>query len=90
MTVSDVKVIVSENKTEIKSPKDIQSVIVTLQPAESSRQGAIETVKQIEINTKEPKERTEETNAEMKQFFSNQWQLEDKQIQVQMEGGQVE
>ncbi|KEK26119.1 stage III sporulation protein AF [Bacillus gaemokensis] len=87
MTVSTVKVIAAENKEEVKTTKDIQSVMVTLKEAESNKKDTIETVKQVEINTKEPWKTSEETNVEMKQFFSNQWQLEGKQIQVQMEGG---
>ncbi len=54
---------------------------------EPKKNDAIETVKPIEINTKEPKQTTEEMNVEMKEFFSSKWRLEDKQIQVQMEGG---
>ncbi|MBO1583072.1 stage III sporulation protein AF [Bacillus bingmayongensis] len=90
VTVSEIKVIAAETKEEVKTEKDIQSVIVTLQETEPKKNDAIETVKPIEIDTKEPRETSEETNIEMKQFFSSRWQLEDKQIQVQMEGGQVE
>ncbi|MEH7458581.1 stage III sporulation protein AF [Bacillus pseudomycoides] len=87
VTVSEIKVIAPETKEEVKTAKDIQSVIVTLKEAEPKKNDAIETVKPVEINTKEPRKTSEETNVEMKEFFSNKWQLEDKQIQVQMEGG---
>ena len=87
VTVSEIKVIAPETKEEVKTAKDIQSVIVTLKEAEPKKNDAIETVKPVEINTKEPRRTSEETNVEMKEFFSNKWQLEDKQIQVQMEGG---
>ncbi|WP_410983681.1 stage III sporulation protein AF [Bacillus cereus] len=87
VTVSEIKVIAAETKEEVKTAKDIQSVIVTLKETEPKKNDAIETVKPIEIDTKEPRKTSEETNVEMKEFFSSRWQLEDKQIQVQMEGG---
>lgn len=90
VTVSEIKIIAAETKEEVKAAKDIQSVIVTLKEAEVKKNDAIETVKPVEINTRAPRKTSEETNVEMKQFFSSRWQLEDKQIQVQMEGGQVE
>ena len=76
MTVSEIQIVAAENTEEVKSAKDIQSVVVTLKEKE----------KPIEINTKEPPKKVEETNVEMKDFFSSRWQLEGKQIQVQMEG----
>ncbi|CAI8750277.1 MULTISPECIES: stage III sporulation protein AF [Bacillus] len=87
VTVSEIKIIAAETKEEVKAAKDIQSVIVTLKEAEVKKNDAIETVKPVEINTRAPQKTSEETNVEMKQFFSSRWQLEDKQIQVQMEGG---
>ncbi|PEB43101.1 stage III sporulation protein AF [Bacillus pseudomycoides] len=87
VTVSEIKIITAETKEEVKAAKDIQSVIVTLKEAEVKKNDAIETVKPVEINTRAPRKTSEETNVEMKQFFSSRWQLEDKQIQVQMEGG---
>ena len=87
VTVSEIKVIAAETKEEVKTAKDIQSVIVTLKETESKKNAAIETVKPIEIDTQEPRQTSQETNVEMKEFFSSRWQLEDKQIQVQMEGG---
>ncbi|CAI8781773.1 stage III sporulation protein AF [Bacillus cereus VDM021] len=90
VTVSEIKIIAAETKGEVKAAKDIQSVIVTLKEAEVKKNDAIETVKPVEINTRAPRKTSKETNVEMKQFFSSRWQLEDKQIQVQMEGGQVE
>lgn len=90
VTVSEIKVIAAETKEEVKTAKDIQSVIVTLKETEAKKNAAIETVKPIEIDTNEPRKTSQETNVEMKEFFSSRWQLEDKQIQVQMEGGQVE
>jgi len=86
VTVSEIKIIAAETKGEVKAAKDIQSVIVTLKEAEVKKNDAIETVKPVEINTRAPQKTSEETNVEMKQFFSSRWQLEDKQIQVQMEG----
>ncbi|MBC6974399.1 stage III sporulation protein AF [Bacillus sp. Xin] len=87
VTVSEIKVIAAETKEEVKTAKDIQSVIVTLKETEPKKNDAIETVKPIEIDTEEPRKTSEETNVEMKEFFSSRWQLENKQIQVQMEGG---
>ncbi|PDY49050.1 stage III sporulation protein AF [Bacillus pseudomycoides] len=86
VTVSEIKIIAAETKEEVKAAKDIQSVIVTLKEGEVKKNDAIETVKPVEINTRAPRETSKETNVEMKQFFSSRWQLEDKQIQVQMEG----
>ncbi|MEY8347735.1 stage III sporulation protein AF [Bacillus cereus] len=87
VTVSEIQIIAVETKEEVKTAKDIQSVVVTLKETEPKKNAAIETVKPIEINTQEPRQTSQETNVEMKEFFSSKWQLEDKQIQVQMEGG---
>ncbi|PFZ34570.1 stage III sporulation protein AF [Bacillus wiedmannii] len=87
MTVSEIQIVAAESTAEVKSAKDIQTVVVTLKEKERSKNDAIETVKPVEINTKEPPKKVEETNVEMKDFFSSRWQLENKQIQVQMEGG---
>ncbi len=86
MSVSEIQIVAAESTAEVKSAKDIQSVVVTLKEKERSKNDAIETVKPVEINTKEPPKKVEETNGEMKDFFSSRWQLENKQIQVQMEG----
>ncbi|MED3613211.1 stage III sporulation protein AF [Bacillus wiedmannii] len=90
MTVSEIQIVAAESTAEstaeVKSAKDIQTVVVTLKEKERSKNDAIETVKPVEINTKEPPKKVEETNVEMKDFFSSRWQLENKQIQVQMEG----
>ncbi len=86
MTVSEIQIVATERVEEVKSAKDIQSVVVTLKEKERSKNDAIETVKPIEINTNEPPKKVEETNVEMKDFFSSRWQLENKQIQVQTEG----
>ena len=86
MSVSEIQIVAAESTAEVKSAKDIQSVVVKLKEKERSKNDAIETVKPVEINTKEPTKKVEETNVEMKDFFSSRWQLENKQIQVQMEG----
>lgn len=86
MSVSEIQIVAAESTAEVKAAKDIQSVVVTLKEKERSKNDAIETVKPVEINTKEPPKKVEETNVEMKDFFSSRWQLENKQIQVQMEG----
>ena len=54
MAVSEIQIVATENIEEVKSAKDIQSVVVTLKEKERSKNDAIETVKPIEINTKEP------------------------------------
>lgn len=87
MAVMSLQIKVPEEKKEVKSQQDIQSVIVTLQKNERNREGAIETIQKVEINSKEPRKASEQNIAEMKQFFSNKWQLEESKIKVQMEGG---
>ncbi|MGG0238509.1 stage III sporulation protein AF [Bacillus rhizoplanae] len=87
MAVMSLQIKVPEEKKEVKSQQDIQSVVVTLQQKERNREGAIETIQKVEINSKEPRKTSEQNTAEMKQFFSNKWQLEENKIQVQMEGG---
>lgn len=54
MTVSEIQIVAVEHAEEVKSAKDIQSVVVTLKEKERSKNDAIETVKPIEINMKEP------------------------------------
>ena len=54
MSVSEIQIVAAENTAEVKSAKDIQSVVVTLKEKERSKNDAIETVKPVEINTKEP------------------------------------
>lgn len=87
MAVMSLQIQVPEDKKEVKSQQDIQSVVVTLQKKERNREGAIETIQKVEINSKQPRETSEQNTAEMKQFFSNKWQLEENKIKVQMEGG---
>ncbi|MGG0274096.1 stage III sporulation protein AF [Bacillus rhizoplanae] len=87
MAVMSLQIKVPEEKKEVKSQQDIQSVIVMLQKNERNREGAIETIQKVEINSKEPRKTSEQNTAEMKQFFSNKWQLEENKIKVQMEGG---
>ncbi|MEI4800362.1 stage III sporulation protein AF [Bacillus sp. FJAT-51639] len=87
MAVMSLQIKVPEDKKEVKSQQDIQSVIVTLQANERSRAGAIETIQKVDINSKEPRKTSEQNTAEMKQFFSNKWQLEENKIKIQVEGG---
>ena len=54
MSVSEIQIVAAESTAEVKSAKDIQSVVVTLKEKERSKNDAIETVKPVEINTKEP------------------------------------
>ncbi|SFI49933.1 MULTISPECIES: stage III sporulation protein AF [unclassified Bacillus (in: firmicutes)] len=87
MAVMSLQIKVPEDKKEVKSQQDIQSVLVTLQANERSRAGAIETIQKVDINSKEPRKTSEQNTAEMKQFFSNKWQLEENKIKIQVEGG---
>ncbi|MFI8706118.1 stage III sporulation protein AF [Bacillus sp. NPDC077411] len=87
MAVMSLQIKVPEDKKEVKSQQDIQSVVVTLQANERSRAGAIETIQKVDINSKEPRKTSEQNTAEMKQFFSNKWQLEENKIKIQVEGG---
>jgi len=87
MAVKSMQIKVPEDKKEVKSQQDIQSVVVLLQANERSRTGAIETIQKVEINSKEPQKTSEQNTAEMKQFFSNKWQLEENKIKIQVEGG---
>ncbi len=87
MAVTSLQIKVPEGKKEVKSQQDIQSVVVSLQANERSRTGAIETIQKIEINAKEPQKTSEQNTTEMKQFFSNKWQLEENKIKIQVEGG---
>ncbi|HDX9580486.1 TPA: stage III sporulation protein AF [Bacillus pseudomycoides] len=87
MAVKSLQIKVLEDKKEVKSQQDIQSVVVSLQANERSRTGAIETIQKVEINSKEPQKTSEQNTAEMKQFFSNKWQLEENKIKIQVEGG---
>ncbi|MCM3738241.1 stage III sporulation protein AF [Bacillus cytotoxicus] len=87
MAVKSLQIKVLEDKKEVKSQQDIQSVVVSLQANERSRTGVIETIQKVEINSKEPQKTSEQNTAEMKQFFSNKWQLEENKIKIQVEGG---
>lgn len=87
MAVMSLQIKVPEDKKEVKSQQDIQSVLVTLQANERSRAGAIETIQKVDINSEEPRKTSEQNTAEMKQFFSNKWQLEENKIKIQVEGG---
>ncbi|MEH6891344.1 stage III sporulation protein AF [Bacillus sp. JJ864] len=87
MAVMSLQIKVPEGKKEVKSQQDIQSVVVSLQANERSQKGAIETIQKVEINAKEPQKTSEQNTTEMKQFFSNKWQLEENKIKIQMEGG---
>ncbi len=69
-------------------PENIQKVVLQLAQSEQTEE-AVEVVKSVEINTNQPlpTETENENNDEVKQLLSKKWDVEEKVIELQIEGG---
>ena len=69
-------------------PENIQKVVLQLAQSEQTEE-AVEVVKSVEINTNQPlpTETENENSDEVKQFLSKKWDVEEKVIELQIEGG---
>ncbi|MFD3447785.1 stage III sporulation protein AF [Microbacteriaceae bacterium 4G12] len=87
--VVNMHVAALQDKQQIKSQQDIQGVTVVVAKAEPKRSEAVATIKSVEINTNVPYESSLDNQIpkDVQQFLSQEWQLEQAKIKVEMEGG---
>jgi stage III sporulation protein AF len=69
-------------------PENIQKMVLQLAQSEQTEE-AVEVVQSVEINTNQPlpTETENENNDEVKQLLSKKWDIEEKVIELQIEGG---
>ncbi|GAA3322125.1 hypothetical protein GCM10020331_040740 [Ectobacillus funiculus] len=90
VTIANLHLVVPEDKQDVTSQQDVQSVSVTVSEEEPQRSGAVEAVKPIEVDTSTPYESRIDNDAsqDIQKFLAQEWQLEKKnKVQVYTEGG---
>ncbi|WP_394232917.1 stage III sporulation protein AF [Niallia oryzisoli] len=87
LVITDLNLLVDKDNQR-PFPENLQKVVIQLkEPSEETN--AIEAVKPIEINTEDPlvTEEKTESNKDIIQLLSKKWSIDDKVIQLQIEGG---
>ncbi|MFB9761899.1 stage III sporulation protein AF [Ectobacillus funiculus] len=89
VTIANLHLVVPEDKQDVTSQQDVQSVSVTVSEEEPQRSGAVEAVKPIEVDTSTPYESRIDNDAsqDIQKFLAQEWQLEKNKVQVYTEGG---
>ena len=89
VTIANLHLVVPEDKQDVTSQQDVQSVSVTVSEEEPQRSGAVEAVKPIEVDTSTPYESRIDNDAsqDIQKFLAQEWQLENSKVQVHTEGG---
>ncbi|MFP3124477.1 stage III sporulation protein AF [Ectobacillus funiculus] len=89
VTIANLHLVVPEDKQDVTSQQDIQSVSVTVSEEEPQRSGAVEAVKPIEVDTSTPYESRIDNDAsqDIQKFLAQEWQLQKSKVQVHTEGG---
>lgn len=89
VTIANLHLVVPEDKQDVTSQQDVQSVSVTVSEEEPQRSGAVEAVKPIEVDTSTPYESRIDNDAsqDIQKFLAQEWQLEKNKVQVHTEGG---
>jgi len=87
--IETVSLEVDENKTSINNPSDVSKVIVTIGKNQSQSKD-VQPVQEVSINSSEPLEldSNKQLQSDIRQFLAIKWQLDEKQINVQLEGGE--
>lgn len=87
--VTNVELEVKEGVTTIKTPQDLSKVTVFVS-AKKDETSNVEPVQEVSVNTTDPIQTDSEKikQQELQSFLADRWQLEDKQIEVKMEGGE--
>ncbi|MET3195835.1 stage III sporulation protein AF [Bacillus sp. OAE603] len=87
--ITNVELEVKEGVTTIKTAQDLSKVTVYVS-AKKDETSNVEPVQEVSVNTTEPIQTDSEKikQQELQNFLADRWQLEDKQIEVKMEGGE--
>lgn len=85
--VETVKLYIDKNSQQT-FPDNLQKVSVSLKQT-GNRAGTVETIKQVEINIKEPQtsQKQDDQIKEIAGFLSQKWNVQESRIQVLIEGG---
>ncbi|MBP0724416.1 stage III sporulation protein AF [Bacillus sp. RG28] len=87
--IDTVSLEVDEKKSSINSPSDVSKVIVTI-GKNQSQSNDVQPVQEVSINSSEPTEMdsNKQLKNDIRQFLAIKWQLDEKQIDIQLEGGE--
>lgn len=87
--ISSIEIEAKQDVETIKQSQDLSKVTVYVTP-NNDKTSNVEPVKEVVVNTDDSTEPDSETikQQEVQNFLANKWQLEDKQIEVKMEGGE--
>jgi stage III sporulation protein AF len=85
--ITSIDLLLKENETQAL-PENLEKVVVKVQRLESEKEAAVEVVNKVDINTTKPPpaKRTNEY-ADIKSLLSHKWNIENKTIEVIVEGG---
>ncbi|WP_088010925.1 stage III sporulation protein AF [Gottfriedia acidiceleris] len=87
--ITNVDLQVKDGVNTVKTAKDLSKVIVYVSPKKDETSN-VEPVQEVSINTDQPVQTDDEKikQQELQTFLANKWELEDKQIELKMEGGE--
>jgi stage III sporulation protein AF len=87
--IDTVSLEVDEKKSSINSPSDVSKAIVTI-GKNQAQSNDVQPVQEVSINSSEPIEMdsNKQLKSEIRQFLAIKWQLDEKQIDIQLEGGE--
>ncbi|PGS56140.1 stage III sporulation protein AF [Bacillus sp. AFS041924] len=87
--ITNVDLEVKDGVNTVKTSQDLSKVIVYVGPKKDETSN-VEPVQEVSINTDQPVQTEDEKikQQELQTFLANKWELEDKQIEVKMEGGE--
>ncbi|PFM80119.1 stage III sporulation protein AF [Bacillus sp. AFS077874] len=87
--ITNVDLQVKDGVNTVKTAQDLSKVIVYV-GAKKDETSNVEPVQEVSINTDQPVQTADEIikQQELQTFLANKWELEDKQIEVKMEGGE--
>ena len=91
LVISDIEVVV-DAEDQRPFPENLQKVVLTLNE-EITETEAVEVVKSVEINTNDPFEENEPNpiqNDKVIQLLSDKWSIDERTIELQIEGGDKE
>ena len=87
--ITNVELEVKKGVGTVKTADDLSKVIVYVS-AKNDETSNVEPVQEVSVNTDQPLQTDSEKikQQELQNFLADKWQLEDKQIEVMMEGGE--
>ncbi|MFB7140259.1 stage III sporulation protein AF [Gottfriedia sp. NPDC056225] len=87
--ITNVDLQVKDGVNTVKTAQDLSKVTVYVSPKKDETSN-VEPVQEVSISTDQPVQTDDEKikQQELQTFLANKWELEDKQIEVKMEGGE--